>query len=228
MAGLVMALRSIVKPARISHMESALGPRRHAPIRILDVGCGPHVTNTKRWFSVREYHGIDREMWPGFEHLYVNVDRMFFTDLERPNLEEVPNHYYDLVVLSHIIEHLSNGLEVIELLIAKLAPNGCIYIESPSHRTLNFPSATGFLNFYDDPTHKRLYFDEEIIPLLQRNNLRVLYSGYRRNWRRLILVSPLAILLNVVYHLPFRRKINSWGLWELMGVARVWMAVRRA
>jgi SAM-dependent methyltransferase len=221
-----MWIKRVMKPARITRIQEALGQRRHSPLRILDVGCGPHVMNTKTWFNVLEYHGVDRHMWPGFEHLYSNLDKLFFVDLETPDLMEIPDEHYELIILSHVIEHLSNGLEVIEAVTRKLAPGGCIYIESPSKRTINFPSAIGFMNFYDDPTHKRLYFDDEIIHILQKSYLRVLYAGYRRTWARALLVPPVSIVLNLFYFLPIRKRISSWGLWELLGIARVWVAIR--
>jgi SAM-dependent methyltransferase len=221
-----MWLKRVMKPARISRIQQALGRRRDSPIRILDVGCGPHVMNTKAWFNVLAYDGVDRQMWPGFETLYRNLDRLFLIDLEKAQLGEIPDGHYDLIILSHVIEHLSNGLEVVRLMSSKLAPGGCIYIESPSQRTINLPSAIGFMNFYDDPTHKRLYFDDEMIRILQSSCLRVLYTGYRRTWARALLVPPLSALLNLFYFLPFKRRISSWGLWELLGIARVWVAVR--
>lgn len=225
---LPMWLKKVMKPARISRIQQALGSRRHTPMRILDVGCGPHVMNTKAWFQVLAYDGVDRQMWPGFESLYQNLDRLFLLDLEKTRFEEIPEAHYDLIILSHVLEHLSNGLEVLAALSSKLAPGGCIYIESPSPRTINLPSAIGFMNFYDDPTHKRLYFDDEVIRTLQSSYLRVLYTGYRRTWPRALLVPPVSALLNLFYFLPFRRKISSWGLWELLGIARVWVAVRAA
>jgi 2-polyprenyl-3-methyl-5-hydroxy-6-metoxy-1,4-benzoquinol methylase len=221
-----MWIKRVIKPARITRIQEALGKRKGDPLRILDVGCGAYVMNTKAWFNVLEYHGVDRQMSSGLEHLYSNLNKLFFVDLETPDLADVPDRYYDLIILSHVIEHLSNGLEVIELITSKLARGGCIYIESPSQRTINFPSAIGFMNFYDDPTHTRLYFDDEIIHVLQKSYLRVLYTGYRRTWARAILVPPLSIVLNLFYFLPVKRRISSWGLWELLGIARVWVAVR--
>ena len=162
-----MWVKKIIKPARIVRIHRTLGDRKREPICILDVGCGPNVMYTKPYFNVREYHGVDRGMRPGFEANYKNMDKLFCMDLERLELGEIPDGHYDLVILSHVIEHLSNGLELIGQISSKVAPRGCLYIESPSMRTINYPSAVGFMNFYDDPTHKRLYSDQEVIRSLQ-------------------------------------------------------------
>ncbi len=223
-----MWVKRVIKPARIVRIYRTLGQRKREPIRILDVGCGPNVMYTKPYFNVREYHGVDRGMRPGFEANYRNMDKLFCMDLEHLELAEIPDGHYDLVILSHVIEHLSNGLELIRKISAKVAPRGCIYIESPSMRTINYPSALGFMNFYDDPTHKRLYSDQEVIRSLQSCDLRVTHVGYRWSWPRAVLVPPVSVLLNLFYYVPFKRKISSWGLWELLGIARAWVAVRES
>jgi hypothetical protein len=183
---------------------------------------------TKAHFNVTEYHGVDKQMWPGFEELYTHLDKMFYMDLEQPDVSQIQDAHYNLIIMSHVIEHLGNGLEVIEMMTKKLAPNGVLYIESPSVRTINYPSAIGFMNFYDDPTHKRLYFDNEIIHTLQATGLRVLFTGFRRTLARTILLPPISLLLNLFYYLPVKRRITAWGLWELLGVARVWVGIRQS
>jgi 2-polyprenyl-3-methyl-5-hydroxy-6-metoxy-1,4-benzoquinol methylase len=221
-------LRKIFKPGRIVLIQQAFGSQRCEGIRILDVGCGPHAMYTKAHFNVTEYHGVDKQMWPGFEELYTHLDKMFYMDLEQPDVSQIQDAHYNLIIMSHVIEHLGNGLEVIEMMTKKLAPNGVLYIESPSVRTINYPSAIGFMNFYDDPTHKRLYFDNEIIHTLQATGLRVLFTGFRRTLARTILLPPISLLLNLFYYLPVKRRITAWGLWELLGVARVWVGIRQS
>ena len=47
-----------------------------------------------------------------------------------------------------------------------LKPDGCIYIEFPSVRSLNLPSMRGALNFCDDKTHLRIYSIQEVANIL--------------------------------------------------------------
>jgi hypothetical protein len=44
---------------------------------------------------------------------------------------------------------------------------------------------------------------------------------------RAALLGPVAILLNLLYYLPFKRKLLGSGLWDLLGVARYVVAERR-
>ena len=128
--------------------------RKFAPnikLKVLDVGCGNASCKiTKQWLSVDVYHGVDREYWHGHEADYQGIDRFFKLDLDKDGLKDVPDNFYDVVIFSHVIEHLWNGHQVLIQLSQKLKPGGILYVETPSERTLKFPKADGFLNFFDD------------------------------------------------------------------------------
>lgn len=97
------------------------------------------------------------EYWQGDKAGYEGINRMVFTDLDvDPVLVEVEEAYFDLIILHHVIEHLSNGETLLASLHRKLRPGGMIYVETPDIATLNSPLAIGFMNFYDDPAHQRV------------------------------------------------------------------------
>ena len=110
-----MWVKRVIKPARIVRIQRTLGQRKRGTIRILNVGCGPNVMYTKPYFNVQEYHGIDRGMRPGFEgrERTGNMDKLFCMDLNTGTGRDPGCGHYDLIILSHVIEHLSNGLELI-------------------------------------------------------------------------------------------------------------------
>jgi SAM-dependent methyltransferase len=190
-------------------------------LTVLDVGCGNRSCEIARsWLNIREYVGVDREYWHGDKAGYEGIDRMVFTDLDAdPLLAGVDDAYFDLIILNHVIEHLRNGEAVLAGLLRKLKPGGMIYVETPDIATINYPSATGFLNFYDDPTHRRVYEVRALVCEMARLGYRIQRYGRRRDWRRLILFSPLMLAFNLLYSLPFRRRLDARGLWDLFGVA---------
>jgi SAM-dependent methyltransferase len=213
-----------------AYVKKVLIPTKLAPIRrlygkrelaILDVGCGNDSYEiTKRWLNVKSYHGVDKEYWHGRENDYRRMDHIYFVDLDEPDsLKDIPKSSYDVIIMNHVIEHLSRGYEVIANLYEKLSPGGVLYIETPSERTVNYPSAIGFLNFYDDPTHRKIYPVMRLVEVAMEAGFKVLRFGVRRDWKRVFLLSPLAILWNLLISLPFRRKIDARGLWDLLGVA---------
>jgi 2-polyprenyl-3-methyl-5-hydroxy-6-metoxy-1,4-benzoquinol methylase len=222
MTALAVLVKKVLAPYRLKVIRRIMGDKA---LSVLDVGCGNQSCElTRYWLEVSAYHGVDKEFWNDKRDDYSRMDRLYTLDLELCEFEEIPDAKFDVIIMSHVIEHLTNGYSVIENLIPKLAEGGCMYVETPSHLTLNYPSAIGFLNFYDDPTHKRIYEPRRIVDLFMKQGLRILKCGYRRDWIRLIFLSPIALALNCVYYIPFRRKLFASGLWDLLGVASVVVA----
>lgn len=66
--------------------------------------------------------------------------------------------FLDLVVASHVLEHVADPLEFFQELARITKPGGRIYVETPSDRSLLVKSdgrvdSHSFFSFWDDPTH---------------------------------------------------------------------------
>jgi 2-polyprenyl-3-methyl-5-hydroxy-6-metoxy-1,4-benzoquinol methylase len=199
------------------------------PIKVLDVGCGNRSCEIARhWLNIKEYVGVDREYWHGDKDGYEAIDRMVFTDLDvDPTLAEVEEGAFDLIILNHVIEHLRNGEAVLAGLHRKLRPGGMIYVETPDIATLNYPSAIGFLNFYDDPTHQRVYEVRALVAEMMRIGFVVNRFGRRRDWRRMALFAMPMLAFNLLYSIPIKNSLDARGLWDLFGVASFVIATRK-
>jgi len=181
---------------------------------LLDVGCGNRSASiTKALFTNCTYYGLDRDNYNNKNEDYILMEKFYKIDLSYDSLDLIPNDHYDVILLTHVIEHLPNGLEVISLLTPKLKNNGVIYIEYPAVRSLNFPSMRGTLNFSDDPTHVRLYDVKEISNLLMSHGFRIIRAGVLRDkWK--IIFSPLLI----IFHLA-RGTLSAGVFWYIIGFA---------
>ncbi len=168
-------------------------------ICVLDVGSGNNSPSKfRKSFPGSIYHGIDLDDSYNYSKEDLeNMDRFFKMDLTKLNFDEIPNNFYDAILFVQIIEHLQNGDKVIEALTEKLKQNAFIYIEYPSKKSTKFPSKKGTLNFYDDPTHVRLYDISELECLLKNNGFQVVQSGIRRDFFN-ILIMPLKIAHNLI------------------------------
>lgn len=191
---------------------------------LLDVGCGSHSPSiTKKWFPLCNYYGVDhtRNYANDTEDFEV-MSQFYEIELQTAEFREIHENYFDVMLMSHIIEHLPNGDMVLSKLIPKLKKNGTLYIEFPSTRSTKLPSMRGSLNFYDDPTHCRLYTIEELSKVLNENDCRVLKSGTRRDWMR-ILILP--------FHIIYSKKkfgyVSGSVFWDLLGFADFIYAQRR-
>jgi SAM-dependent methyltransferase len=220
---LLLTFKRFIQPTKFKYIRKFFDINKS--LKVLDVGCGyGSETLTRRWLKVNTYHGIDKQIYNGDVESYRNIDKFFLLDLEVDSFEEIPDAYYDLIIVSHVIEHIINAQTVLHNLSAKLSIGGVMYIETPSEYTLRYPSAIGFLSFYDDPTHVKHYSKSEIDIVLVGSYLRLRKSQIRRDYFRIVFLSPVAIMLNLIYFLPVKRKICSYGLWDLLGVARIWIA----
>jgi SAM-dependent methyltransferase len=202
-------------PWRLKFVRRSFRARRFT---LLDVGCGINsFAVTRYWLPNVAYYGLDwrREEDPSY---YAAMDGFYLVNLEGDSLDAIPEKFFDVVMLSHVIEHLDNGLEVIRGLTAKLAPGGYIYIETPSLRTLRLPSAIGFLHFHDDSTHKRLYSIYEIANALLVDGIKIVRGGRRRDPVGIFVLGPPALAHNL-YYLLRRGRLYGRNLWDLLGVA---------
>lgn len=195
--------------------------RHKDAFHLLDVGCGIHSpTKAKRVFPQAIYHGIDRDVYENTADDMALIDQFFQLNLDHDSLDEVPDNFYDVIIMAHVIEHLWNGLEVVETLCQKLKQGGSIYMEYPSARSLHLPSANGTLNFWDDPTHMRLYETREILPVLEKAGMVINKTAVRHDPFR-ILAFPVALTYGLLKRKP------ATAFWDILGFAEYIYAVKR-
>lgn len=211
---------SIRPPVRFHDVIRRFGRR---PFRMLDIGAGNHsATLAKQWFPHCHYTGVDRDRtYHNDDADLAAMDRFIELDLTERRFGALDTEGYDVILLSHVLEHLPNGDDVLRDLIPFLRPGGLLYAEFPGERSRRLPSMRGTLNFHDDPTHVRLFTHQEVSAIVVAGGLRVLRAGTRRD--------PVGILLMPLLALNALR-INGYVpggvLWDLMGFADVVVAER--
>lgn len=198
-------------------LKRAFGNR---PFRLLDIGAGNHsATKAKTVFPNCEYHGVDMERdYNNTESDFKLMDAFYEMDLTKLNFSSIPDNYFDVILMAHVIEHLYNGEEVVKGLLPKLKNGGYIYLEYPGEKSTRLPSMDGSLNFKDDPTHVRVYSVKELTTLVEANNCKVLKAGIRRNpW--FMMAMPFKIIKSWVSG----KKLQGNIFWDVMGFAElVW------
>lgn len=203
----------LVKPFKIKLAEKYLSK---ADITILDVGAGSHAASiTKQWLPKCHYTGIDiSKNYNNVEADFEAMDEFIQMDLTKLEFDRIPENKYDMMVMSHVIEHLHNGDKVIAELISKLKKGGIIYLEFPSERSVNFPSKRETLNFYDDPTHCRIFSVKEVSAILIQNHLSILSAGTRRQMLNIILMP-----FKIIYQSITKGYVRGGVYWDYYGFA---------
>jgi ubiquinone/menaquinone biosynthesis C-methylase UbiE len=188
---------------------------------LLDVGSGNHsASKTKMLFPECEYHGIDLQKdFNNDESDFAAMSAFYEMDLTKLNFSTIPDNYFDFIRMAHVIEHLHNGDEVIKGLLPKLKKGGYIYIEYPGIKSTKLPSMEGTLNFYDDPTHVRIYSVKEVSAVLSDQNFKVISSGTRRN-PAFLMAMPFSIAGSLIKG----KKVQGNMFWDLLGFAEFVLA----
>lgn len=164
--------------------------------RVLDVGC-LGLSLYKRCKALRgdlRHFGCDI-----IADQEVPEDLVFRTaDLSR---EKIPfaDDSFDLVVASHIIEHLPNAVALFGELLRVCRPGGRVYVEAPSVRStwVSSPVAQHWhliLSYYDDPTHTgRPWTPQALYRLIRYYGCRVVLSRYEFSLKHLLLLPPMLV-----------------------------------
>jgi 2-polyprenyl-3-methyl-5-hydroxy-6-metoxy-1,4-benzoquinol methylase len=190
---------------------------KNKKFNILDIGCGNNSpTLFKKWFPKANYFGIDKSIYNNTKKDLEIMQEFYQLDLTKLSFDSIEDNYFDVIFMSHVIEHLPNGLDVLKKLIKKLKKNGTIYIEFPSTNSLSFPSARGTLHFCDDETHIKLYDLKEISNLLLSNNFKIIKAGKARDLIRILLFF-ISIPYQIYSLLKHKKLTVKYGLWDLVG-----------
>lgn len=197
---------------------------RTASPRVLDLGCGPrHPYYVRLLFPRSTYTAVDILPFESLsERARASIDHYLRRDLAVDGLAGLAENSFDMIILSHIIEHLLNGSEILDQACRRLAPDGLIYCEYPRLASTRMPSAFGTLNFWDDPTHVRLYSMMEILNILNANRIGIEAFGVRRFWPR-IAIMPVRVLGSLIRE----GRLRGGDLWDLFGFAEYVVGRRR-
>jgi SAM-dependent methyltransferase len=200
----------LLKPAILQRLSRRFPST--ASLRILDLGCGNHsVRYVRTQFPGCYYVGVDRSAHTNTEDDFREMNEFHQIDLDAVGLSVIPDRTFDLVILSHVIEHLRNGPSVVTQAVRKLRPGGTIYIAHPHAASVGFPSRRGTLNFRDDPTHITIYPPGAAARLLTTQGCAILTAGRTRSARNLAMM-PLRLALGTVMGWPI-----GPALWDLYG-----------
>lgn len=137
--------------------------------KILDVGCGnnsPYRVKSQR--SDVFYVGLDVKNYNQENNPDFHADQYIIVPSDEFAGRINGFHdSFDAVISSHNLEHCSMPEEVLNNMLKTLKRGGLLYISFPCEESVHFPKSCGTLNFYDDPTHKRVISFENTIKIIR-------------------------------------------------------------
>ena len=181
------------------------------PRRILDIGCGPGWTLEQfaAIYPDAENYGVDiLDQGPG-SVVYHRVD------LDHEPLP-FPNSHFDVVIMTHVVEHLHHPTFVAREIGRVLAPGGWLYIEAPNWTA----AVTPWFSFWNDPTHVRPWSRNAFHSLLTTYaGLRIEAAGNRRQWpyvpRDLVKLIFKAITGNISNARAEAHNVLGWSVFSI-------------
>ena len=136
--------------------------------KILDIGCGngafASIVKQKNDAEVWGIELMDEEAKAAVDVL----DKVFVGGCEK-YIDELPEHYFDVIYMNDVLEHLADPYTVLESLKSKLAPKGVVISSIPNVRFFRTFSKVLFTKDWKyeghgvmDKTHLRFFTGKSI------------------------------------------------------------------
>ena len=188
----------------------------HKGATVLDLGCG----DGRFQMRLREYrHDLQ----------FISVDKYDFSDkfpaqtFHKTDItkEALPicSGTVDAVFCAHVLEHVCSHALILSEVRRVLKPNGSVYIETPSTRSLFIPSLgiwgrqEGTINFYDDPTHFRPFTRRSLYRIGEKIGIKHIKTGFARNWLYCLL-APIIFAYSIIRN---NKQMFATTLWSVTG-----------
>lgn len=208
-----MNIKSVVRRQHIRYRFISLLPEKAV---VLDIGCGDGHFQTR----LREYRQ---------DLQFISVDKCDFSDkfpaktFHKMDIttEALPisSGTVDAVFCAHVLEHIYPHTLILSEVRRVLKPNGSVYIETPSTRSLFIPSPwiwsrrKGTINFFDDPTHIRPFTRQSLHCIGKEIRLKQIKTGFARNWLYCLL-APMIFVYSIIKN---DKQMFATTLWSVTG-----------
>ena len=189
---------------------------------ILEIGCatGELAAAVRKALSVRRYEGV--ELSPAASEAAKCLDKIYAEPLgDLVKGQCIEDAKFDIVLMSHVLEHIWDIAAEIEAIKRVLKPGGVLFLEVPNgagHRRLPIDDNRAHLHFFSTSSLTRLLANKGLetvaaatdVPLDSRyaDSLQVIARKFSMpNWQRGFLSSSL--------HLAESEKVVVWGAGSL-------------
>lgn len=96
-----------------------------------------------------------------------NLD-VFNCSLEVTNFKD---RSFDVVYMSHLVEHLANPYHIFEIVEKILKPNGLLYIKTPNRNALGRKIFNKYWYANDIPRHLYLFSKKSLVSIFKKFNM---------------------------------------------------------
>ncbi|WP_164517235.1 class I SAM-dependent methyltransferase [Tabrizicola piscis] len=155
---------------------------------ILDIGCGCGDFLAGFSGGERTLVGVDPDPLARQEAALKGLQVLAGTAEDLP--ADVQNRQFDMVILSHVLEHCRDPKAALRNVRSLLGPSGLFYCEVPNCGSIYFQTHAAISEMLDVPRHLHFFTKDSLARLCAQTGLDVIgwnYHGYTRhfggNWR---------------------------------------------
>ena len=185
-----------IAKTRLNTIESKIKFDYTNDYKVLEIGPGPGVF-AKEWlttFPKSNYYAIETDL-----SIHDNLQKLgvqIIKDIENTDYK----HYFDIIIISHVLEHVADPLSFLRSYLSTLKNNGNLFIEVPcrdwEHKDLDEPHL--------------LFFDKKsMLQLFEELNLKTVFLGYFGTKIK-DLKNPIFKLISKIREKLFYRDINLY------------------
>jgi len=188
--------RGIAK-CRLNTLENHINFNTSNSFRVLEIGPGPGVF-AKEWLSKyqkTDYHVIETDT-----SVHYKLNDLGIKIIKEPDLESNKS-FYDLIIISHVLEHVTDPIKFLGNFVKTLKKDGHLFIEVPcrdwDHKD-------------EDEPHLLFFEKKSFESLIKKINLKKIFIGYFGTKIK-NLKDPLFMFLNKLKQKLFYRNINIYN-----------------
>ncbi len=190
-----------------------------APV-LCDVGCGSGQAMSA--FKQAGYDTVGIEPDPAARALASRAGEVFAGTAEALP-DEIEGREFDVVLLSHVLEHCIDPIAALRNVTRLLAPHGTAIVEVPNNAALGFQMYGPGWFFADIPRHLQFFTEHSLRKALSAAGMRVtrvIYTGYTRQFAPPWLAAQEQIRKHIGLSGNGKREGNAWSLLAKTAFAR--------
>jgi SAM-dependent methyltransferase len=179
---------------------------------LCDVGCGSGQAMSA--FKQAGYDAVGVEPDPAARGLASRIGQVFGGTAETLP-DAIAGREFDIVLLSHVLEHCIDPAAALRNVKRLLGPDGTAIIEVPNNAAMGFQMFGPGWFFADIPRHLQFFTESSLRKALSRAGLRVtraIYTGYTRQFDPQWLAAQKEIREHTGLNRDERRDGNVWSL----------------
>lgn len=222
------AVTALLRKYLLPNKKTAIGRNPDSvdksELKFLDFGCGggEELARKSLIHPCWDFYGLDNSKIA----CQKTKEKGFTVFCDDQEEERLPENFFDIVNMSHVIEHVTDPSVVLNRIQATMKDGGRIIISTPNITSASFILFRSFWFALDTPRHLTLFSEKTLTRLLQKNGFRPVRVSYNAGPKVFLKSLRYFFGLNNApidpiiwrFFLPFSLVLAKFGLTSIMTI----------